>query len=238
MKLFTNGCSFTWGGGILEEEFGLTGTLSGQIDEQHRKFRECSVWPYKLHQLLKSDNLVNLSIGCGSNSRIVRSTIDYFIALQSQNHDISDHIAVIQWTEPSRFEIYHADAASWLLIKTDVVIPEVDHKHYRDFQMRLLDDQRNHLNSLFNSMMCLSHFFDKWNIKYLFTGLLQLETNTDYQYNYCVENMNWFMGHPSFTICSSIPEEEFRYSSGHPNIAGHERIANSIYMYMKNTGCI
>lgn len=237
MKLFTNGCSFTWGGGILEEEHQLFDTLNTNVDQQSVKFRESAVWPFKLHTLLNADAVINLGMGCGSNSRIVRTTLDYFVALQNNAQDVSEYVAVIQWSEPSRYEIYDTTAASWLLIKSDVVIPFVENDRYAELQYRLLEDPINHRSDMFMHMITLSSFFDKWNIKYMFTSLLPIETNSDYQYDYCVNNMTWFMGHPAYTICGMLPDQGFKYNSGHPNLDGHSRIASAMYDYMKSIGC-
>ncbi len=237
MKLFANGCSFTWGGGILEEEHQLFGALDNQVDQQYSNFRESAVWPFKLHTLLNTDTVVNLGMGCGSNSRIVRTTLDYFVSLQDNGDDLSDYFAVIQWSEPSRYEIYDTNAASWLLIKSDVIIPSVDNDRYIELQTRLIEDPINYHSDMFVHMTTLSSFFDKWKIRYMFTSLLPVQTNSECQYKYCVDTMNWFMNHPAYTICSMLPDQGFKYSSGHPNLDGHSRIASAMYDYMKSIGC-
>lgn len=236
MKLFANGCSFTWGGGILEEERGLSGTLSGPIDDVHVRFRESSVWPARLDELLGNTGHINLGMGCGSNSRIVRTTLDYFISKQCNGDDISDHIAVIQWTDPSRYEIYDTDLRSWLLIKSDVVIPYVDSYRYDNLQMRLAEDQINYNNDMFNCMVCLSGFFDRWGIRYMFTSMMPMPFDQPYQHRYCADKMNWFMDAPSRNLGTVIPEQRFKYGSGHPNLNGHARIAEVMHEQMRNLG--
>lgn len=78
MKLFANGCSFTWGGGILEEEHQQFFSILDQ-PKHLIELRERSVWPYFLSEKLKADMCVNYAMGCGSNDRIVRTTLDFFI---------------------------------------------------------------------------------------------------------------------------------------------------------------
>jgi hypothetical protein len=65
--LFTNGCSWTWGGSL--EEYWET-------EEDRLKL----VWPHHLGNLLRADNVVNLSLSCGSNQRIVRTTLNWLLS--------------------------------------------------------------------------------------------------------------------------------------------------------------
>jgi hypothetical protein len=175
-------------------------------------------------------------MGCGSNSRIVRTTLDYFITKQCDGEDLSDHVAVIQWTEPSRYELYDRDAKSWLLIKSDVVLPYVDSYRYDHLQMRLAEDQTNFSNDMFNHMVCLSSFFDRWSIRYMFTSMLPMPFDQPYQHRYCADNMKWFMCDPARNLGTAIPNQQFKYDSGHPNLEGHSRIAKLMHEQMKASG--
>ena len=94
-KLFTNGCSITLGAELGEE----TRTF-----EDGTKFQHCDVnyrtahrWSTLLAEMLEMEPK-NLSRGGGSNWRIWRTTQDYLL-------ENSVSLAVIQMTEPSRFQI-------------------------------------------------------------------------------------------------------------------------------------
>lgn len=202
MRLFTNGCSFTWGGGILEEGYGLHNTYCSTLAE-HVELRSSLVWPAYLGKLIGCE-VTNLSIGCGSNQRIVRTTLGHFTSMIAQGETVNDHIAVIQWTEPSRYELYDASIGDWLLIKTDIVIPDVPSSRYADLQMRLAEHDSNHLTSLFADMVCLSSFFDQWNIKYLFTSFLPICCGSDRD-SYCLDHINWATGHPAKSMIEWLP---------------------------------
>ncbi len=235
MRLFANGCSFTWGGGILEEGYGLPTSLSDSSTEEAR-LRQSLVWPARLGELLGCE-VINLSIGCGSNSRIVRTTLDHFTPIITKGERVDDHLAIIQWTEPSRYELYDSSAKEWLLIKTDVIIPEVPTSRYFDLQMRLTEDDINHHNDLFSNMICLSSFFDRWGIRYLFTGFLPIPFDDD-RYSYCVGHMNWATGHPGKTMMDLLPYGEMRYRSHHPTPEGHKLIAEEMHNRISELGWI
>jgi hypothetical protein len=84
--LFVNGCSFTAGNGEVHTP---DGKLAPALDY---------VWA---NQLPEFDSVTNLAICGGSNDRILRTTIEYF-----NSHNATDHVVVIQWTSPLRFERY------------------------------------------------------------------------------------------------------------------------------------
>lgn len=238
MRLFANGCSFTWGGHILEEERGLQVTWKIPHDHEHSRFRESVVWPARLHAMLGSDGMVNLGMGCGSNQRIVRTTIEYFTTRLSRGEDVTDYIAVIQWTEPSRYELFDPDTKSWLRVKSDVVLPEVPNDRYDDLQMRLTEDPINHMSDMFRDTVCLAGFFDRCGIRYIFTSMLPVRFADAYQNWYCQNHMTWFGGSPQHGICGTIGDKSYTYASGHPNLKGHQKIAADMRTYMENIGIL
>jgi len=78
--LYAAGCSFTW----------------------HRPLRLEETWPYHLHRRMGIKNLINNGVGGGSNYKIFRRTEEYF----RTNKNTSNTLAVIQLTNPLRFETY------------------------------------------------------------------------------------------------------------------------------------
>lgn len=92
--LLTNGCSWTYGGGLDK-----TNTIE-HITDLHNNI----VWPARLKKLLGYDQCVNLSEGGGSNQRICRTTFNWI--MQQDPEVLKNTTAVIQWTINSRYEYY------------------------------------------------------------------------------------------------------------------------------------
>jgi len=123
--LLANGCSWTAGGGL---------------DNIHNPYKlESILWPFQLTRLLEYGNHVNLSVGCGSNQRIVRTTTNWLLKQDSET--LRNTIAVIQWTELSRYEYYHPTSdnvyedieRNWAKVKTGIVISPADPLNHYDF---------------------------------------------------------------------------------------------------------
>ena len=91
--LFTNGCSWTAGGGL--------DLVYNSLDEEFSKM----LWPYHLKNAMGFDRVVNYATGCGSNQRIVRTTLDWILAQDAET--LKNTTVVIQFTEWSRFEYYY-----------------------------------------------------------------------------------------------------------------------------------
>ena len=125
MILFTNGCSWTWGGGLNVPGDNFGDNLYAGVERQKL------LWPYHLGLKLNAEKTVNLSMGCGSNERIARTTFDW---LQQQTlEDIKKTVAVIQITKVNRYEYYYPtdmkawvenNLADWRLAKPDHVTPQ------------------------------------------------------------------------------------------------------------------
>jgi hypothetical protein len=138
--LFANGCSFTAGGGLdpwymeynnqpLGDILGTYDVSDGYYDRLHKWEEENEpepsydnnekrlrmLWPYKLSKLMDMSEHVNLSMGCGSNQRIVRTTLEWI--MEQDRSRLDRTIAIIQLTEPSRYEYYQDDIDNWTLNK-------------------------------------------------------------------------------------------------------------------------
>ena len=139
--LFTNGCSFTHGGGLdpwftffdgqsVIERYGTSDMTEYWNDyntlmkngELHRvtwddSIRKKMVWPHFLGKLMGIQNVVNLSMGCGSNNRIIRTTLEW-LTTQSPS-TLKNTFAVVQLSEPSRYEYYEPEFDHWADCKVD-----------------------------------------------------------------------------------------------------------------------
>lgn len=98
MKIFANGCSWSWGGG-------LDYLFRQQKYNFNHEIRKALCWPHQLGLLYKADQVINISEGGGSNQRTLRTTFNYII---NQDQSILDEtIFIIQMTGWSRFELYY-----------------------------------------------------------------------------------------------------------------------------------
>jgi hypothetical protein len=237
MKLYTNGCSFTWGGDIIKSLHDPTGqlldeTATGEIND----YRLSVTWPKHLSDKLHCTEFHNHSLGCGSNARIVRKTLDYFIPKIQNNIDVSDYIAVIQWTDPSRYEYYNQDEKSWVLAKHDMVVYENkkisddDDFALRKSYFRNTND-KTWVNTFYSQILTLGFFFKSHNIKHLFT-MIHSDVNAmnDYQISYLDQNFNWYKN--SIKLCCIVDMQVDKTSSNHPSLLGHVQIADNLYNWI------
>lgn len=107
--LYTNGCSWTWGGALKDSNGNVFGVHKDSSVEtwEEAKERLTKLWPHHLGEMLGVENTYNLSLGCGSNQRIFRTTFEWLH--KQDKEDLQNTVAVIQLTEPSRFEFYYGD---------------------------------------------------------------------------------------------------------------------------------
>lgn len=228
--LLTNGCSWTWGGGF--ENLSDNDRLE-------------TVWPHHLMHLLEHDTNVNLSMGCGSNQRIVRTTLDWI--LQQDRETLDNTVAVIQWTEVSRYEYYsqttepdknnqwdwHNENDSWSLVKAGLCIyppgarnfyipnEEIDQSQLR---YRTYSDIEG-LYSFITQFTALATIFEKYNIEYYYWNALGVpvkyfpDSMKDYAFSF-----NWLNKNHDAWYYDRISKEDV-----HPNEHGHKRIAQ--YMF-------
>ena len=243
MKLFANGCSFTWGGDIIKSLHDETGQLlDGQASGQLNDYRLNVTWPKHLSNLLSCTEVHNQSLGCGSNARILRKTFEFFIPKVNNGEDISEYISVIQWTDPSRFEYYNQYEKSWALAKHDMVVYENkkvsddDDFTLRKSYFKNLNDKTWH-NNFFGHVLSLGFFFKTHNIKHLFTMThSNFDTMDKFQINYLDRSFNWYKN--SIKLCSIEDMQIDKTNSNHPSLIGHQQIAKNLYNWIiANKNC-
>lgn len=117
MILYTNGCSWTWGSGE-------------KANFVSREQRESLLWTHFLGKKLNAELIVNNSQGGGSNPRILRTTYEW--CSQQTADTLRKTVAVIQFTDFDRFELYSHDNLSvkyennpdnWINCKVDCITP-------------------------------------------------------------------------------------------------------------------
>jgi hypothetical protein len=220
MILFTNGCSWTWGGGL-------------NLD-RHDDQRDKSVWPKKLSDILCAEKYYNLALGCGSNQRIVRTTIDWI--LSQTKEDLAKTTAIIQWTELSRYEFYYPfnrrdeyenTQSRWVRCKVDCILNQYDDnesakKKYNDLRLSTYTEIEG-MYRFMCDLLAVENLLTQHNIPYYFwtydTRLLERFPTPIY--HFCRDRFNWL---------NSIDTEEWEYDrvsdeDPHPSFLGHKQIA-------------
>lgn len=223
MKLFTNGCSFTHGHNLYKD---LAPTWT---------------WPFKMS--VEFDEVVNYAWFGGSNTRIVRTTLDYFNKVDVGN----EWIAVIQWTDPhSRTELYDEETDTFIgfcLGAPSAILGLPDHKKFVDFppQFDIMIDRYKNYGLLFNTtkqneinlihqQLLLADFLRSKNIKFLYTSM-SYSGFIPHDHNYPLAKLL-----PRSNIIDPIskhvsllqPDLIESLTDLHPNKDGHQVIANYI----------
>ena len=230
MHLFTNGCSWTYGGGL------------GLDREEDTEQRLTSVWPKHLSDLMGTE-VTNLAVGCGSNQRIIRTTYEWL--LEQTPETLANTVAIIQWTEPSRYEYYIADDESdwlennnrnWAKAKIGVCVQNVE--------SRIAAAQRNNLRlqtwslqeSMYQQIMhceALASLFKRFNVKFFYWSFVNdIKYQPEHIRQYHLDNFPWLdihvNGEPEW-IYDRVSEQD-----KHPSFTGHKQIAEIIYSMIKD----
>lgn len=242
MKLYANGCSFTWGGELFKSVHDVNIFPHPLMDENHNSpenLRRLEItWPKKLSDLLKCDEFHNHGMGCGSNDRIVRKTLEFFVSKINQGIDVSDYVVAIQWTESSRFEFFDDISKSWGIVKHDVFFTEIQRPIEAQEREDLFVNFKYNNNKfwasqLFANIVCLGSFLKHHNIKHVFTMVncpYTLVGFDEYQLKYCNDNFTWYNNDITSSGVDNMTVE--RVGTGHPSELGHTQIAEHLYQFL------
>lgn len=223
MILYTNGCSWTWGGGL------------GSSYEFNNELRLKSVWPHYLGNLLKADKIVNLSMGCGSNQRILRTTLNWIVNQEVLN----DTIAIIQWTEKSRYEYYNPKIHNnqyedyddrWALAKVDCVLDSYgfnqEYISHRNNKRLETYTEIEGIYKLVFDCFALDNLFKTNNIKYYFWSVGK-ELPIPEKFQKILNSFSWLKTFKDWDY------ERVSKSDNHPSLLGHKQIAKFIFDEIK-----
>jgi len=228
MILLTNGCSFT-----------AADTFEDTAPNLSKEEHEANTWSSVLGSLLKASKVVNLGYGCGSNSRILRTTFDW---INEQNRQtLKNTVAVIQWTEPSRYEYYVPENSQdnvfenkpdrWAQVKTGVLLsPEKNYrKAFKKSQARFYHytDIEGLYKHIFECL-ALKQLFRIHKIPYFFWEMDSRISEYPQEFNDFVTNNFVFLDIERWDY-DTVSEND-----SHPSLLGHRQIAEIIFDRIKD----
>ena len=229
MILLANGCSWTYGGGL-----GL------DSDEDTSKRLEVT-WPNQLGKLVNAEKTINLAAGCGSNQRVVRTTFDYLSSQPSE--DLQKTIAIIQWTELSRYEFYYPydinDLAEnhqdrWARAKIGCVLNSYQHderesKKYNDLRLSTYTDIEG-MYRFISEALALENILTYYKIPYYYWTYDKnfLENFPPDIGIFLKQKFNWL----NTSDAGIWDYDRVSDNDDHPSIAGHKQIASYIANFL------
>jgi hypothetical protein len=145
------------------------------------KFYDLLNWPFFLKENLGANKLTNLSIGGASNSRIVRTTVDKIMSLNSSQYQ--ETMVVIGWTVSERDEIcldktwqqwnatqsFETTADRSALVDNQLI--KKINKIHEDYIVYLNSDY-GFVKKYFQQVYLLSNLLENLGIKYFFFNAL------------------------------------------------------------------
>lgn len=253
MNLYTNGCSWTWGGGL--DEYFFTKTPEYPIQGVYSNEKRLKiVWPTHLGKILGANKVTDLSSGCGSNQRIVRTTFDWL--RQQSAEELQDTIAVIQITELSRFEMYNPlddssenHSGDWMKCKIDIVNSEPEHNHRQGQKLIKVEELLKEVNRRLKYNHHIEDVYRTIGYLYALKGMFEAYKLKDFYI--WIQNNHWAMMMPReyytniFENFKVLDDDRFgepwTYQTvskldNHPGVHGHRQLAHIIYDNMLRKG--
>lgn len=228
MIILANGCSWTYGGGMDQED--ITREELDQI-----------TWPKHLADNLGASTFVNLADGCGSNQRVFRTTLNW---IMSQPREVLENtVAVIQWTEESRYEYYvpidfeeryENIETQWVKVKPGLLIPLEFMDLYELSQDRLKyhTSEIQNIYTYISNCEAMANLLSKHNIKYYFWDYTDTPGYMPSPFReYVINSFNWLQSLRQDHWNSW--EYERLFDDPHPSRIGHQQIAKIIYDLIK-----
>lgn len=227
-NLYVNGCSYTYGHPVEP------------IEENARDIKlQRPNWTWAEHLSDHYSNYVNQAWLGGSNHRIFRRTLEFF-----EGVDAADWTAVIQWTNPDRFEYYDAEHDTYVgVLVNDVVLDDRSWNKFIDNSILLqnfnlsvayhtfMRNSQSRLEEYWMMSTVLAQYFRKRDIKFLFTTM-SANGHPRYTdpgvYRYTVDASDYTADAISRILGNSLRQNP--PGDTHPNKAGHFEI----YKYIQH----
>lgn len=212
-------------------------------------------WAGRVKEQLKIKNLINDAAGGGSNSRILRTTIEFILTLSEKQRKST--LIVIGWTDTGRDEILLKNTWQYFNVtqpfSTTVNSPEITDiefiKKIDKFQENYIVDiyeDRVGVRKYFQSIYLLSNLLENLGIRYyFFSALPQWWTDGHLKINHIVEDelpvyVKWYENHRfihpmrdnmfTFIGNSQFPLGKYR----HPLSEGHAAWADYLLPFIKD----
>jgi len=208
--LIANGCSFT----AAEHLYQLHENGKRFPPAEGMRHQTGMSWAQFLGQRMEMP-VMNLAMGCGSNARILRTTIDFL-----EQRAKATHFVCIQWTFPMRFEFYESEHDNWAAINDNSAVMIGDKKLARNYS-----SMREHFNTrqqfayeLLGHQLALKAYLNDRDIPFLYWY-------PEHWYEFDKEE--W---HPlSVEMTNFIRIEDLDIDGCHPSEADHRRISRVLY---------
>jgi len=238
MILLTNGCSWTYGGSLKLD-------LPHQLDQ-----RLATVWPAKLGEKLGTEFVIQLAEGCGSNQRIVRTSLQW---LMSQTRETCENtVAVIQWTDANRYEYYQPQdrdnfsenySDRWAKVKIDICLQTNEpqevafERSQRRFETSTVQEQYYNNISHFSA---LCQIFKNFGVPYVYfwshAHVIDIET---YRWptnlvKYYKQSFPWIDHAHLHNPMARWHYDIVAKNDRHPSDSGHAQIAEIIHAQIKD----
>jgi hypothetical protein len=226
MILFTNGCSWTWGGG-LESKY--------TTDEERLEL----CWPHHLGEKLECSEVVNLGTGCGSNQRIIRTTFEWLQKMTET--ELRETVAVIQLTEPSRYEYYQPEVNEWAKCKVDQCIQSSERPILAltraNLRLQTFTDQEA-VYTYLSTMFALAKLFETFKVKKYFIWGLQSFNTTSFNVSRTFDSISLVDLENIRLGCGAWEYDIVGMLNGvidqHPSVIGHKQISEIIFKKIKD----
>ena len=227
--LLTNGCSWTWGGG-LEPHF----DSNERMIQENDRLRQTLVWPHWLGKLRNFDHVVNLSMGCGSNDRIIRITTEWL--LNQPDYVIENITAVIQFTNLFRYEYYLPVQDTWVKANPNLVCGtrgnwDFDHKQCNKHRILTWTNDEGFQKAV-NVVFGLQGILKNFGIEHYFWAMPhEWNPASSKKLAWLYKQPCWISDNPiKNLVWKTIRSDELEVSSTdmHPNLLGHIKLAEEL----------
>ena len=260
MHILANGCSNTWGAGLGYEdipELPIHGKAVNDASRALHQQRVNQTWPGQLAQNLGAESVTNLGISCGSNQRIIRTTLEW--CLQQTPEKLKNTVALIQWTHSMRYEYYVPKKDSiWSFLTTPTECPPINNisidpnrwaKVKTGVRIGLPNEPKTLLRwpleevaqaryllwtpeeGIYRDIECyssLDSIFRGFGIKYFYWHYIGYNLNPSLE-EWATHTFNWV----DPTNPSTKGWEFDRLPCSHPSVQGHQEIAKRIFDLIK-----
>ena len=174
MLLIANGCSHTSGAEI-------------EFESQGQCFDKA--WPAQLAKIWKCEH-INLAISGGSQTRVIRTTIECIGNLISKGYKPKDLFVIILWPGPYRTEVYEKERTEsiwkgWvpLVVGNDYTGDRSDTilRYYKSWVACYDEHQAN--TSFYLDTILLQNYLKAWKINYFFFRAPTTNLSADSKFN-------------------------------------------------------